>query len=295
MALTQEHRVVRSQVEPRIVERRQRVAAAERRNHRRRIVIAIGIAAFLAALVGVAVSPLLAVGTIEVSGTDRIGTDDVLRAAGIRKGDRMVDLDAAAARQAAMKEPMIASAVVTRSWPSTVRIEVTEEQPMVRIHDGDQLVAVVTRTGMVLDASSFDGEILPSVELAGASKLELGRDLPDRLLPTVAVVENLPTTIAGRLERAVVDGDGSITFDLGDGVEAQLGGLEDMPAKILSLRTVIEQVAPECMDVVDVTEPSRPTVTRRSGCTPAEPTTKGSTSQPAADSAAPGTTSDDEE
>lgn len=272
MALTQEHRVVRSQVEPRIVERRQRVAAAEKRSHRRRIEIAIGVAAFLAALVGLAISPLLAVGSIEVTGAQRVSVEDVLRAAGIEEGDRMVDLDAAAARQAAMKEPMIASAIVTRSWPSTVKIAVTEEQPMVRVFDGDDLVAVVARTGMVLDATGFDGEILPSVELAGASKLEVGRDLPERLLPTVAVVENLPPALSSQLQRAVVDDDGSITFDLGDGMEAKLGALDSMPSKILSLRTVLEQVAPECMKTIDVTEPSRPTVTRQPGCTPAPAT-----------------------
>lgn len=277
-------RVVRSQVEPRLVERRQHVAAAQRRARRRRFAVVAALAALPLIGAVVAFSPLLGVSEIEVSGLERLSEREVLRATGIELGTNMVDADLAEMRRAAMAEPLVASAHVTRHWPTTIRIEVVEEQPLVRVHDGGDPVAVLSRSGRVLDPALFAGETLPSVRLEGASlmgsggsissggTMSYGDDLDDRIRPALRVFEVLPDHVADRLSDATISSSGAVELELDGSLVVRLGSLDSLPAKLLSLTTVLEQVSPECMSVLDLTEPTRPTVARRDDCTPAEVT-----------------------
>ena len=52
-------------------------------------------------------------------------------AAGIGRGQPMVDLDAAGAARRVEALPWVASASVHRSWPGTVRVDVVERVPAV--------------------------------------------------------------------------------------------------------------------------------------------------------------------
>lgn len=71
-------------------------------------------------------TPRFAVSQVEIEGTRRLARDDVLGAAGIKKGDNLFALDVEAAEKALLESPWIASARVTRQLPGTIRLEVLE-------------------------------------------------------------------------------------------------------------------------------------------------------------------------
>ena len=270
----QPDRVIRSQVEPRIVERRRQVRDAQR-TRRRRGWIALGVVvALIAAAVGVLVSPLTDVDDVVVTGTDRLTADQLVAASGLEHGDQLVKLDLAAVREQLRAMPWISSATVTRKWPDKVQIVVLEEQPALVVDTGS-LGVVVSLTGRVLavegesshGVEALNTALLPRLEVAGVGTdaLQVGGDVPDVIRGATTVFSRMSDSVRSELPVARLDGDGALSFDLGDATVV-FGPVEDVPEKLASLQSVLDQVVRECMAGIDVREPARPTVDRVEGC-----------------------------
>ena len=97
------------------------------------------------------------------------------------------------------------------------------------------------------------------------------------------VTESLPEAVRAQLEVARLSDAGELELVLDDGAVVRFGLVEDVPAKLAATQGVLEQVVRECMDVVDVREPSRATVSRVEGCSTPAPTLEDARSTAAED------------
>ena len=281
MTATETRPVVRSQVEPRIVERRRTVLEAQRRRRQRRW-IALGVAvATLLAAAGVLWSPLTDVDVIQLSGTESLDADALRDASGIVTGDQLVQVDLAAARDRLRDAPMVAAATVRREWPDTVRISVVEERPVLQLRNGET-VHVVSSTGRVLPDGLDDVESLPVLDVP-AVRLAVGEQVPGSLRPALVVHARMPEPLRPALSSGRLDQDGSMSFALPDEATIAFGPVEDVPAKLVAIQAFLDQVTMECLDVLDVRQPDRPTASRRAGCVPPAPTEVDGTAPDAAD------------
>ena len=272
---TERPRVVRSQVEPRLVDRRRRVREAQRRRRRNRLV-AIGAAvAVVAAAVGAAWSPLTDVDTIDVVGTDALTADQIRTASGIDKGDQMVAVDLSAVRTRLRAEPMVAAASVTREWPATVRIELAEETPLLRVRAGE-VEHIVSRTGSVLPDDLDVAGALPRLDVTEALPADIdweaAGEVPEALTGVLVVHARMPDALRVPLSDGRLDRDGDLSFRLDEQATVRFGPVEDVPAKLVAVRAFLEQVTLECLDVLDVRQPGRPTASRRADCVVPPPT-----------------------
>lgn len=277
--------VAESREDPRIARRRKGVEAEKR--HRRRVVLfaVAGVVTAFAALYAVTRSPLLDVDHVGVSGADRVDRDAVIRASGIRVGDALVDVDLAAIRTAVMAVPGVASARVEREWPDAIRIVITGEEPLA-VLAGPQQRVVVARGGRVVAAApaSDDPSVsaLPSIVTADGVEvgtLTVGAQVPDKFVPAVVVLEQLPASLSAGVDSVEVAADGSLSLLLRNnpalgfaGGRVELGTPDGLPAKLLSASSMAVGARMSCLDVLDVREPSRPTITRVSGCDAGQPT-----------------------
>lgn len=277
--------------DPRIARRRQEVADAGRRRRRIVLIALATVVGVVAAAFGLLRSPLLDVDRVLVAGSNSIDRDTVVGASGIGRGDALVDVDVAAARAAVMEVPGVASARVELDWPGTVRISVTDEAPLAVIGVGDRRV-VVARGGRVIEASpEGDQPALPLVTPDDAGLLDglaPGDQVPDALAPVVVVLEQVTEPLRSRLGGVDVGHDGTLTLLLapGDGDDdgggtVAFGRPEDVPAKLLAVASMLAAANVECLDVLDVSEPLRPTISRRDGCDPGPPTVGTTTTVPA--------------
>jgi cell division protein FtsQ len=271
MTATETRPVVRTQVEPRLVERRRHVLEAQRRRRRRRWLVAAAIVALLAAVVGAAWSPLADVDTVSVSGADRLDPAELRSASGIATGDHLALVDLAAARDRLRALPMVAAASVQRQWPDTVRIAVVEEVPRLRVRAGDS-VRTVSTTGRFLPDDLDGVDDLPELEVTDASLLSAD-SLPDALRPALVVFDRVPGSLRDALSVARIDSDGALSFALPDDATIAFGPVEDVPAKLVAIQSFLEQVDLTCLDVLDVREPGRVTASRLDGCAVPAPTT----------------------
>lgn len=270
MTATETRPVVRSQVEPRLVERRRDVREAQRRRRRRRWIALGVVVALVAAVVGLAWSPVADVDIITVTGTERLAPDELRAASGIATGDHLVLVDLAAARDRLREMPLVAAASVQRQWPDAVRISVVEEVPLLRVRSGRQLRIVAT-TGRYLPDDLDGTEGLPVLEVPSGS-LDDGDELPDALRPALVVFARVPPSLQERLSAARVDEDGALSFTLADDATIEFGPVEDVPAKLVAIQAFLDQVTLECLDVLDVREPGRVTASRVAGCAVPAPT-----------------------
>ncbi len=271
--------------DPRIARRRQQVEA-ERGRRRRWILIAVAVVAgLLAAGFGLLRSPLLDVDRIVVAGSNAVDRDEVTDASGIGRGDAMVDVDLAAARDAVMALPGVASATVEREWPGTVRISVTDERALAVVGN-EQRRILVGRGGRVLgEAPASDDPAVAGLPLvtpedpALVDSVEPGADAPDAVVAATVVLEQMTEPLRSALGGVDLAEDGSLTLLLrddpaveGTGGRVEFGAPEEVPAKLLATSSMLAGARMDCLDVLDVREPSRPTISRVPGCDAGEPT-----------------------
>jgi cell division protein FtsQ len=251
-------------IDPRIRARRVEVQRSEGRRRLRRLAWTAGVLGVLSVLVLLATSPVLDVDRVEVVGAAHSGSEAVDAASRVAPGDRMVTLGLGAAADRIARLPWVREASVTRRWPGTVRITVTERTP----------VAAVPAKG--------GGYVLLD---AGARQLETVKDAPADLLrvetePVVAAPGTdlrsgraaiaVATAVPPVLRERVValrtptshELEAVVKLKNGAAVPARLCTPERIAVKWLALVTMLEQVAPAGVRGLDVCVPESPVVLR---------------------------------
>lgn len=246
--------------DPRIQERRVRVARETGRRRRRRLVGFLGVV--LAAGGGIALvhSSVFGARHIDISGSAHAPYSAVVRVAGLEGAPPLVDLSAAVIASRVESLPWVKTATVSLSFPSTVRIRVTDRVPVAAIALPQGRYAVADPTGRVLEDVNSKPLSLPLVEVAGRVPRpggQLGRHDESLTLAAAAMPESMvPGTAAVRFGR-----DG-IEVDLAQHRVAVLGGDTALADKFTALETVLRKADLSGIARIDLRVPSAPVLIR---------------------------------
>lgn len=191
-------------------------------------------------------SPVLAVRTVTVSGNDLLTTEQVQQAAAIPQGVSLLALDLGALADRIASLPAVAEVSLTRSWPDTVVIEVSEREPRLAIPVGQEYL-IADASGVVFDLRSKASKGLIVVEADPGDR--------ERLVDAGTVYSALSSTTAGKLGSIIVEGRDSITLRMVDGSRVFWGGAEDSALKA----EVVDALLPLGGTRFDVSAPSSPT------------------------------------
>ena len=255
-------------VDPRMRSRRISVLRGAGRRRLRRTMLVLGVLALGVVAVAATRSPLLDVDQVTVAGTTHTSQQAVLQAAGIDHGDALVGVDLGAAAHRVEELPWVDRAKVTRDWPSTVHIRVTERTVAAIVQVSEEKAALVDARGRVLsiepwapgnepgggDAplvlTGIEGRVAEGEQLSGEARdaLELATALRDRLPGVVA-------SVSTDLDATLVEG-GSIRF----------GSTSQLEAKVTAAQTVLSDVDMTCLETLDVRVPGSPALTRDQRC-----------------------------
>jgi cell division protein FtsQ len=272
-------------IDPRIRQRRIEVRREEGRRRLKFLCTLLAVAVLAATGIGITHSWLLAVHHVEVSGTAHISRAEVIAAAGVRDGDLMVDIHPGRLASRLDGLPWVASAAVSRHWPTTVQIRITERVPVALIPSQPGQVAVVDGTGRVLAVGPAPGgpPALPVSDPAGAGAAA-GRRLPTivgldpaggpgssladdgRLQGALALIAALaangPPSLRDRISTVSVAPDGQLSATLAPAITLRLGPSEQLEAKLLALGALVQQVDLKGVTSIDVRVPDSPVLTR---------------------------------
>ncbi|GAA2181960.1 FtsQ-type POTRA domain-containing protein [Brooklawnia cerclae] len=220
----------------------------QRRRAQARLVAWIAVAVAFAVALGwlIGFSHVLETREVSVEGNEITSTQEVLDTAQVPMGVPMARLDVEAIRQRVLSLVAVADVKVTRSWPNTVSIAVTERTLVFqRVADG--VYQWVDTDGRVFNTSPE--------RVAGIIATTTGDD-PSMLGDVATVVGALPADVAAGTDHVEADTIDHIVVFLADGRQIVWGNADKSSEKAALLPTLMGMEA----TVIDVSVPSHPAI-----------------------------------
>lgn len=154
--------------------------------------------------------------TLEVEGRKETPKEDIMLALGVLKGDAMLEVDLEAARQRIVDLPWVTSAVVERRLPGTLRVTLTEAEPLA-LWQKKGIFYLVSRTGDVL--------AVKDVARFGKLPVIVGDAAPQKAGDLFAMLA-LEPALQQRVTAAVLVGNRRWNLRLDNGVDIKLPEIE---------------------------------------------------------------------
>ncbi len=220
-------------------------------------------AVLVAALVVLTYSPFLDVDRVTVAGASQTAPELVRRASGVDHGDLMLDLDEDEVRKEVAELPWVRRVSVARSFPGTVRLEVTERRPIAYAERrGDDRYALIDANGRLLEER--DGAPPGLVRLAGAAAGEPGDTLADLepALTVAAALDGPMRLYVGAIHRRAGDLELELRNEAG---WVRLGPPRAVSEKLTAIKAVLA-TQPKGCPTIDVRVPRAPVLTAERRC-----------------------------
>jgi cell division protein FtsQ len=193
-------------------------------------------------------SSLLVVRSVTVSGNPGLPTAEVLQAAGVQRGTPLIRVDPAAVAARVERINQVQSARVSRDWPDSVVIRITERTPALAVPAGTGF-ALIDRFGVVVSqvATPPPGMALLASPPANLASLR-GRPA---IQAAVTVLHQLPPRIRRLVRGVYAPSADAVTLDLSNGSTVLWGGTGRASAKAEELTILMRTKA----SVYDVSDP----------------------------------------
>ena len=201
-------------------------------------------------------SPLLDVDHIAVSGGALVTPPEAAAGAGLRRGQPMVSVDTIDAERRLRRLPWVATAVVERAFPNTVRIHLTERVAVATAARSAGGWVLLDAGGRVLAERPDRTGDLPEVIGAGATPTP-GADMASAR-PALDVTAALPDAIRRQIQSVNLDGE-AVTLRMG-AKEIRIGPPTQLAAKVAALSVLLERVGSRSVAILDVRVPQAPVV-----------------------------------
>lgn len=226
-----------------------RFTARSRRRSRGWLVAAGVLVALVVVSIAGAYSPLLAVRTIEVVGTDRVDAAALRKALDDQMGRPLSLVDASEVKAILVRYPLIASYSLESRPPSTLVVRIVERVP-VGLVAADGSYTLVDAAGVTIQKSSTPIAGYPVLEVAGG---------PGSVGFTAAaeVMRALPEELRSRVSTVSASTADDVTLGLTDtAARVVWGSAEDSAVKAVELQRAIAATDPSTVTEYDVSSPS---------------------------------------
>ena len=230
-----------------------------KRARRRRTIalVTAGSLVLLALVVAVAAySPLMAVKTIEITGTQRVSAEAIQESLADQVGVPLTLVDRAAVGRVLGSYPLVRSYSVQTRPPSTLIVSVIERTPVGVIADGAEF-DLVDPAGVVIETAPAAQEGYPVLTTPTGSASGAAFRAMARVLLT------LPESLEGQVASATATTGDDVSLTLADGAVVLWGGSDDSALKAVVLEKLMAATDPAAVASYDVSSPEAAVVARR--------------------------------
>jgi cell division protein FtsQ len=177
-------------------------------------------------------SQLFEIKTVDVRGASALSAADVIERAAVPSSETLLRVDAGAIEERLLEDPWVARASVSRRFPSTLRITVTERVP-----------AAIVDTGVSFWFVESSGRVLAESVVTSATTAPVIRDLPDfvaepgvtsdsaALRNALGVLSGLSADLRSTVRSITAPSVDETTLLTSAGVEIMVGEAVDMTEK----------------------------------------------------------------
>ncbi|GAA2659108.1 MULTISPECIES: FtsQ-type POTRA domain-containing protein [Nonomuraea] len=189
-------------------------------------------------------SPVLGVRSVEIVGNLTVPADQIEKQAGVAPLHPLATVDLGEVEGRVLAIRRLASARVERAWPSTLKIEVVERQPVAVVPVGDK-AALIDRKGVVTEVRPSAPPELPV--------LRVDRPGPGdpATVAAIKVIGGLPEALLMKIDEVRATSPEGISFRLTNGRTVIWGGADRGEDKA----RVLEALLPRTARVYDVSSP----------------------------------------
>lgn len=195
-------------------------------------------------------STVLTVKSVEIKGTDVVSQSDVRRQAAVPVGEQLARVDTDAVRARIEDLAAVKSVDVSRCWPDTICIEVTERVAVAAV-DKEGTLWGLDDSGILFRRFDQRPPGLPLVHMKATAST-------DALAEAAAVVGALPPALAKRVDYLDVQTVDEISLRLRSGATVIWGSADESADKARVLAPLID--AQPKARVYNVSVPGKPTV-----------------------------------
>jgi cell division protein FtsQ len=240
-------------IDPRIRERRIQVTRAAGRRRLRVLIVIASVVGLVAIGAVVVKSPFLDVDRVVVRGTVHLTAADVKNAAHVELHSPLLLVNTGAIERRIERLPWVQHATVTREWPGTIRVKVTEYVPAAYARVGTSVVLIAANGHAIARAPTAPAG---TIEVRGLRRPPADGELlspPD----AAGITQHLPAELAQQVVAIDVGGNG-VALLLGRGGAIRLGSLDDLDAKAAATLAVLAQRGDKPFAYIDVSTPATP-------------------------------------
>ncbi|WP_245617261.1 cell division protein FtsQ/DivIB [Amycolatopsis taiwanensis] len=226
-----------------------KAAATRQRALRRRWIALLSVVTVVALGYLLYFTSFLGVASVEVIGASAEPPEVIRAAAAVPERQPMLRVNTGEIAARIDKLPGVASVDVSRSWPSTIKITVTERTPVAFFTDPDG--------AHLVDATGLAYKVLPNTP-EGLPELSLARIAPDDPVTrsAVAVLMSLPEALKHQITTVRAQTPGGVEFTLKNGKVVRWGDATDPDRKAKVLAVLLTRNG----HTYDVASPELPTV-----------------------------------
>jgi cell division protein FtsQ len=192
-------------------------------------------------------SSVVTVRDVSVQGNRTMSSVRVEKVARAPMGQQLARVDLAAIKARVESMPAVKTVSVSRSWPHTIAISITERTPVAVVDRGAGLQGV-DEDGVLFGSYAHQPDDLPLIATAPDVKAEA-------LAEAARVVTSLRADIAADVEKVDVESVDRIRLHLTGGRTVMWGSAEESAEKADVLAVLLKQPGNE----IDVSVPGRPT------------------------------------
>lgn len=225
--------------------------------------------AVIIVLVALLRAPFFAISEVQLTGEARTSEGTVLDVLAIEEGQALASYDVSGAETEIALLPWVEQVEVTRSWPSTLRVQIRERVPATAITSaGGAEWVVVSNDGHVLERRLTPPSKVPLIVAprAAIENVEIGEIAAEALRP-ISVATNLPTQLLPWVDSWTVDANGAVTAELVGSARALFGTETDNRTQFVSLASILSGGASlVCISEIDLTIGDTPVVHRNEAC-----------------------------
>lgn len=246
---------------------RKRMRTEEKKQGRRRVLLALYLLLGMELLAVALTSPLLAVRNVTLSGIQTLSAEEavlVTRLTTLPDGTNWLRAPIVAVERNLKSKPYVRSARIRRGWPGTIQAELQVREPRLIARINGVRYEVDDESVPIRPARPEVAGSLPQVELARSRPLRLGSPQNDPTLQEcLSITRTLRNAPMVRIAKIEVDQSDNLCLNMHDGVRIKLGQAEDTGAKLAILQRVYtrERNVAQQMTAINLSCPEAPAYT----------------------------------
>ncbi|MEW9548642.1 cell division protein FtsQ/DivIB [Nonomuraea sp. NPDC050783] len=190
-------------------------------------------------------SPVLGVRSIEIVGNLTVPSERIRQQAGVPDLHPLATVDLAGVQSRVLGIRQLAGAKVDRVWPGTLKIEVTEREPVAAIPAAGRF-AIVDGHGVVIEVKPAAPPLLPLLRVDNPAASD------PATVAALRVVQAVPDEIAPKVRQVRAGTAEGVTLELSDGRTVVWGGADRPEEKGRILASLLKR---EKATVYDVSSP----------------------------------------